>query len=210
MPQGYIKEASYLFSDIYHPRKWSKSWVLQSVLQVSSLESNWIILFHRVNKKSVIINSIEPCNHQQEARERGRPSLGGFIATTSRRPALGGFILVVQIKYIDNCSQPQKAISGIYIIIVGFKGWGKFPPFGPKVACLRVETAVAVPVLLSGLASVVLTCKEEKILGQHHKLHLQRLLRLPQSTFFLLAGCLPIHEPHTPEFSPLLDGSAAG
>ena len=43
MPQGYIKEASYLFSDIYHPRKWSKSWVLQSVLQVSSLESKWML-----------------------------------------------------------------------------------------------------------------------------------------------------------------------
>ena len=43
MPQGYIKEASYLFSDIYHPKKWSKSWVLQSVLQVSSLESKRIL-----------------------------------------------------------------------------------------------------------------------------------------------------------------------
>ena len=43
MPQGYIKEASYLFSDLYHPRKWSKSWVLQSVLQVSSLESKWML-----------------------------------------------------------------------------------------------------------------------------------------------------------------------
>ena len=42
----------------------------------------------------------------------------------------------------------------------------------------------------------MLTAKEEKILGQHHKVHLQRLLRLHQSTpepvVFLLAGCLPI------------------
>jgi hypothetical protein len=36
------------------------------------------ILFHRVTKKSVIINSIEPCRHQQRAHERGRPTLGGF------------------------------------------------------------------------------------------------------------------------------------
>ena len=63
-------------------------------------------------------------------------------------------------------------------------------------ASLRVETVFAVPVLLSGLASLVLTSKEEKTIGQHHKVHLQRLLRLHQSTpapvIFLLAGCLPI------------------
>jgi hypothetical protein len=63
-------------------------------------------------------------------------------------------------------------------------------------ASLRVETVFAVPVLLSGLASFVLTSKEEKIIGQHHKVHLQRLIRLHQSTpepvIFLLAGCLPI------------------
>ena len=45
-----------------------------------------------------------------------------------------------------------------------------------------VETVFAVPVLLSGLASLVLTAKEEKMLGQHHKVHLQRLLRLHQAT----------------------------
>ena len=59
-----------------------------------------------------------------------------------------------------------------------------------------VETVFAVPVLLSGLASLVLTAKEEKMLGQHHKVHLQRLLRLHQATpepvVFFLAGCLPI------------------
>ena len=63
-------------------------------------------------------------------------------------------------------------------------------------ASLRVETVFAVPVLLSGLASLVLTSKEEKIIDQHYKVHLQRLLRLHQSTpapvVFFLAGCLPI------------------
>ena len=63
-------------------------------------------------------------------------------------------------------------------------------------ASLRVETVFAVPVLLSGLASILLTMKEEKIIGQHHKVHLQRLLRLHQSTpapvIYLLAGCLPV------------------
>ena len=74
-------------------------------------------------------------------------------------------------------------------------GLGKGHRANPA-ASLRVETVFAVPVLLSGLASLVLTTKEEKILGQYHKVHLQRLLRLHQSTpepvVFFLAGCLPI------------------
>jgi hypothetical protein len=39
MPQGYIKEATYQFSSLYPPGKCFISWVLQSVIQVSSLES---------------------------------------------------------------------------------------------------------------------------------------------------------------------------
>ena len=39
MPQGYIKDVTYQFSSLYPPGKWSNSWVLQSVIQVSSLES---------------------------------------------------------------------------------------------------------------------------------------------------------------------------
>ena len=53
-----------------------------------------------------------------------------------------------------------------------------------------------VPVLLSGLASLVLSVKEENMLGQHYKVHLERLLRLHQATpapvVFMLAGCLPL------------------
>ena len=63
-------------------------------------------------------------------------------------------------------------------------------------ASIRVEHVFAVPVLLSGLASLVLTTKEENMISQHHKVHLQRLLRLHQATpapvVFFLAGCLPI------------------
>ena len=62
-------------------------------------------------------------------------------------------------------------------------------------ACLKVETVFALPVLLSGLASTVLTSKEEKCIGQYHKVHLQRLLKLHQATpapvVYFLAGCLP-------------------
>jgi hypothetical protein len=39
MTQGYIKEAAYQFSILYLPRKCSNSWVLQSVIQVSSMGS---------------------------------------------------------------------------------------------------------------------------------------------------------------------------
>jgi hypothetical protein len=39
MTQGYIKEAAYKFSILYLPGKCSNSLVLQSVIQVSSLES---------------------------------------------------------------------------------------------------------------------------------------------------------------------------
>ena len=63
-------------------------------------------------------------------------------------------------------------------------------------ASLRVETVYGVPVILSGLASLVLSTKEENMLGQHYKVHLERLLRLHQATpapvVFMLAGCLPL------------------
>ena len=39
MSQWYINEATYQFSDLYLPGKWSNSWILQSVIQVSSMES---------------------------------------------------------------------------------------------------------------------------------------------------------------------------
>jgi len=39
MSQRYIKEATYQFSDVFLPGKWSNSWVLQNVIEVSSMES---------------------------------------------------------------------------------------------------------------------------------------------------------------------------
>ena len=50
-------------------------------------------------------------------------------------------------------------------------------------ACLRIETVFALPVLLSGLASTVLTSKEEKLIGQYHKVHIQRLHKLQHLLF---------------------------
>ena len=61
---------------------------------------------------------------------------------------------------------------------------------------LRVEAIFGVPVLLSGLASLVMTAKEENMIAQHYKVHLERLLKLHQATpapvIFVLAGCLPL------------------
>ena len=45
-------------------------------------------------------------------------------------------------------------------------------------ACLRVETVYGVSVLLSGFPCIVLTSKEEKMIDQYYKVHLQKLLRL--------------------------------
>ena len=63
-------------------------------------------------------------------------------------------------------------------------------------ASLRVETVYGVSVLLSGLASLVLTSSEEKMIDQSYKVYIQRLLRLHQATpapaVFLIAGCLPL------------------
>ena len=44
MTQGYIKEAAYQFSNLYLPGKCSNSWVLQSVIQVSSMESKRMLV----------------------------------------------------------------------------------------------------------------------------------------------------------------------
>ena len=67
---------------------------------------------------------------------------------------------------------------------------------GNPYASLRVESCFGVSVLLSGLSAVVLTQKEENSLAQHYKVHVERLLRLHQSTphsmVFLVAGCLPL------------------
>ena len=63
-------------------------------------------------------------------------------------------------------------------------------------ASLKVEKVYCVSVLLSGLASLVLSAKEEKLLDQHYKTHIQRLLKLhqatPASAVYFLAGCLPL------------------
>ena len=66
---------------------------------------------------------------------------------------------------------------------------------GNPAASLRVNQLYAVPVLLSGLASLVLSDAELKVLDTHFKNTVQSLQRLHQNTprgvIFLLGGCLP-------------------
>jgi hypothetical protein len=91
---------------------------------------------------------------------------------------------------VARLSSHRKAVYGLIST-----GLGKGHRANPA-ACLRVEAVYGVPVLLSGLASLVLSTKEENMIGQHYKVHLQRLLRLHQATpapvVFMLAGCLPL------------------
>ena len=66
---------------------------------------------------------------------------------------------------------------------------------GNPAASLKIEQLYALPVLLSGLAPLFLTKKEEGLINQHHKdtiLNLQRLLPCtPTPVVLFLAGTLP-------------------
>ena len=66
---------------------------------------------------------------------------------------------------------------------------------GNPAASLRVNQLYATPVLLSGLASMVLSEAEVKVMDTYYKNTIQNLQRLHQNTpkgvVFLLAGCLP-------------------
>ena len=63
-------------------------------------------------------------------------------------------------------------------------------------AAVRVERLYGIPVLLSGLATLVLSTTEIGVLNSHFKKHIQRLLKLHKLTsepvVWFLAGCLPL------------------
>ena len=60
---------------------------------------------------------------------------------------------------------------------------------------LRLEQIYGTPVLMSGLAPLLLSKHELSLVNNHHKETIQNLLRLlpntPQSVFYFLAGSLP-------------------
>ena len=67
---------------------------------------------------------------------------------------------------------------------------------GNPAASLRLERLFGCPVLLSGLAALVLSNQEISVLHHHYKTNLQRLQRLHQATpecvVMFLAGSLPL------------------
>ena len=67
---------------------------------------------------------------------------------------------------------------------------------GNPAASLRIEMLYGCPVLLSGLAALVLSKSEVDILQHHYKLNLERLQRLhkstPESVVYFLGGSLPL------------------
>ena len=66
---------------------------------------------------------------------------------------------------------------------------------GNPAASLRVHQLYGIPVLLSGLAALVLNNQELDVLDHHHKVTLERLLRLypktPAPVVYFFAGSLP-------------------
>jgi hypothetical protein len=91
---------------------------------------------------------------------------------------------------VERLSAHRKAMYSLF-----YAGLAKGHRANPA-ASIRVEAVYGVSVLLSGMASLVLTSKEEEMLDQHYKVYIQRLLRLHQATpapvVFFLAGCLPL------------------
>ena len=67
---------------------------------------------------------------------------------------------------------------------------------GNPAASLKLHQLYATPVLLSGLAALILSKKEIKILDSHYKLTLQNILKLyektPSCIVYYLAGSLPV------------------
>ena len=68
--------------------------------------------------------------------------------------------------------------------------------WGNPAACVRVERLFGIPVLLSGLATMVLSTPELAIITGHFKKHMERLLKLhsatPECVIWFLSGCLPV------------------
>jgi len=90
---------------------------------------------------------------------------------------------------LNRISSHKKALASI-----GCAGMSLSQRVNPA-ANLRIHTLYAVPILYSGVASLVLKPKEFHTLANHYKTTLQQLQRLhektPRGVVYLLAGCLP-------------------
>ena len=90
---------------------------------------------------------------------------------------------------LDRITAHRKALAAVM-----FTGLAKGHRANPMIG-IRVEKIYATPVLLSGLASLVLTKRDIEMIDHHYQETLRRLLRLhrntPRSFIYFLAGCLP-------------------
>ena len=90
---------------------------------------------------------------------------------------------------LDRITAHRKALAAVM-----FTGLAKGHRANPMIS-IRVEKIYATPVLLSGIASLVLTKKDIEMIDHHYQETLRRLLRLhrntPRSFIYFLAGCLP-------------------
>ena len=73
---------------------------------------------------------------------------------------------------VERLSAHRKAMYSLF-----YAGLAKGHRANPA-ASIRVEAVYGVSVLLSGMASLVISSKEEQMLDQHCKVYIQRLLRL--------------------------------
>ena len=90
---------------------------------------------------------------------------------------------------LQRISSHKKALASI-----GCAGMSKSQRVNPA-ANIRIHNLYAVPILFSGLASLVLNTAELKTIAHHYKNTIQGLQRLhektPKSVVYLLGGCLP-------------------
>ena len=90
---------------------------------------------------------------------------------------------------LQRITKHQKALASVL-----FAGLGRNHRGNPA-ASLRVESIYALPVLLSGVAALILLKSELDTLAQHYKTTIQNLQKLhpktPRSVIFFLAGTLP-------------------
>ena len=90
---------------------------------------------------------------------------------------------------LDRIAAHRKTIFGL--LQTGLALSHRANPF----ASARLDQIYATLVLMSGLATLLLSAKEEKILSHHYKVHLQRIFRFHDSTpapvVYLVAGRPP-------------------
>ena len=90
---------------------------------------------------------------------------------------------------LDRITAHRKALASVL-----FTGMAKGHRANPAIG-IRVEKIYGTPVLLSGLAALVLTKREIDMIDHHYQETIRQLLRLhkntPRCVLFFLAGCLP-------------------